>query len=233
MVTVDEAVIAKLKTHGQDFEVLVDCNNAIALRENKQVDMKDVLAAMKIFSDAKKGLEASETSMKQIFQTAEPEEVAKQIILRGDIQLTSEYRNSLRETKRKQIVNMIHRNGVDPTTHAPHPVIRIENALEEVKFHVDEFASVEEQLRDALKKLKPIIPIKFEVKEIAVKIGPEYAGKVYSTVKKYSKILREEWQNNGYWVAVVEMPGGLEEEFYEKLNNICHGEVEAKVLKTK
>ena len=233
MVTVEEAVIAKLKTHGQNFEVLVDCNNAIAVRENKQVNMKDVLAASKVFTDAKKGLEASESTMNQIFQTADAEEVAKQIILKGDIQLTAEYRNSLREKKRAQIINLIHRNGVDPTTHAPHPVTRIENALEEVKFHVDEFASVEEQLQDVLKKLKPIIPIRFEVKEIAVKIGPDYAGKAYSTVKKYGTILREEWQNNGYWVAVVEMPGGMESEFYEKINSVCHGEAEAKVLKTK
>tara|TARA_Y100000034_G_C6783211_1_gene350211 strand:+ start:170 stop:871 length:702 start_codon:yes stop_codon:yes gene_type:complete len=233
MVTVDEAVIAKLKTHGQNFEVLVDCNNAIAVRENKQVNMKDVLAASKVFTDAKKGLEASESTMNQIFQTADAEEVAKQIILKGDIQLTAEYRNSLREKKRAQIINLIHRNGVDPTTHAPHPVTRIENALEEVKFHVDEFASVEEQLQEVIKKLKPIIPIRFEVKEIAVKIGPDYAGKAYSTVKKYGTILREEWQNNGYWVAVVEMPGGMETEFYEKVNGICRGEVEAKVLKTK
>jgi ribosome maturation protein SDO1 len=195
--------------------------------------MKDVLAASKVFTDAKKGLEASESTMNQIFQTADAEEVAKQIILKGDIQLTAEYRNSLREKKRAQIINLIHRNGVDPTTHAPHPVTRIENALEEVKFHVDEFASVEEQLQEVIKKLKPIIPIRFEVKEIAVKIGPDYAGKAYSTVKKYGTILREEWQNNGYWVAVVEMPGGMETEFYEKVNGICHGEVEAKVLKTK
>jgi len=233
MVTVEEAVIARLKTHGQNFEILVDCNNAISIRQNKNVDMKDVLAAMKIFTDAKKGLEASEGAMKQIFKTADPEEVAKQIIKKGEIQLTSEYRNTLRENKRKRIINLIHKNGVDPTTHAPHPVNRIENALEEAKFHVDEFASVEEQLQEALKKLKPIIPIRFEVKEIAVKISPEYAGKAYSIVKNYGKILREEWQNNGYWVGVVEMPGGLESEFYEKINSICHGEVEATVLKTK
>jgi ribosome maturation protein SDO1 len=233
MVTVDEAVIAKLKTHGQNFEVLVDCNNAIALRENKPVDMKEVLAASKVFADAKKGMEASENAMKQIFQTADPEEVAKEIIKKGDIQLTSEYRSALRESKRKQIISIIHRNGVDPTTHAPHPVKRIENALEEAKFHVDEFVSVEEQLQEALKKLKPIIPIKFEIKEIAVKIGPDYAAKAYSTIKKYGTVLREEWQNSGYWVGVIEMPGGLEEEFYEKINNICHGDVEAKVLKTK
>ena len=127
----------------------------------------------------------------------------------------------------------MHRNGVDPVTHAPHPITRIENALEEVKFHVNEFVSVEEQLQDALKKLKPIIPIRFEVKEIEIKISPTYAVKVYPIIKRYGTILREQWLNNGYYVAAVEMPGGLEEEFYEKLNNLCHGEVESKVLKTK
>ena len=106
MVTVEEAVIARLKTHGQNFEVLVDCNNAIAVRENKDINMKDVLAAMKVFTDAKKGLEASESGMKQIFQTAGAEEVAKQIIKKGDLQLTSEYRNSLRENKRKQVMRL-------------------------------------------------------------------------------------------------------------------------------
>ena len=233
MVAVDEAVIARLKANNQHFEVLVDCEGALALREGKAVDIKDVLAAMKIFSDAKKGLEAPQHAMEQIFKTAEPEEVARQIIAKGEIQITAEHRNKIKELKKRQIINMIHRNGVDPVTHAPHPITRIESALEEAKFHFNEFVSVEDQLQDALKKLRPIIPIRFEVKEIEIKIGPTYAVKVYPIIKRYGTILREQWLNNGYYVAAVEMPGGLEEEFYEKLNNICHGEVESKVLKTK
>ena len=233
MVSVEDAVIARLKVHGQNFEILVDCNNAIALREGKNIELKGVLAAMKIFTDSKKGLVASESAMKQVFESSDVEEVAKQIIKKGEIQLTSEYRENLREIKRKQIVNIIHRNGVDPKTHAPHPIQRIENALREAKFHVDEFLSVEEQLQDALKRLKPIIPIKLEVKEIAVKIGPQYAVKAYPVVKRYGTILREDWQNNGYYVAIVEMPGGMESEFYDKINEVCHGEAEATVIKTK
>ena len=97
MVTVEEAVIARIKTHGQNFEVLVDCNNAILIKQNKNIDMKDVLATIKIYTDSKKGLEASESAMKEAFQTTEAEEVAKQIIKKGDIQLTSEYKNNLRE----------------------------------------------------------------------------------------------------------------------------------------
>lgn len=233
MISVEDAVIARLKAHGQHFEILVDCNNAIALKGGKNVELKDVLAAMKIFTDSKKGLVASESAMKQAFGSSDTEEVARQIIKKGEIQLTSEYRENLREIKRKRVINIIHRSGVDPRTHAPHPVQRIENALEEAKFHFDEFASAEEQLQEALKRLKPIIPIKFEVKEIAVKIGPQYAVKAYPIVKKYGTILREDWQNNGYYVAVIEMPGGMESEFYDKINEVCHGEAEAEVLKTK
>src|SRR3989338_3041618 len=139
MVAVDEAVIARLKADNQHFEVLVDCEGAIALREGKSVDIKDVLAAMRIFSDAKKGLEAPQHVMEQIFKTADTEEVARQIITKGEIQITAEHRNRIREIKKRQIINLIHRNGVDPVTHAPHPITRIENAIEEVKFHVSEF----------------------------------------------------------------------------------------------
>ena len=233
MVTVDQAIIARLKTQGQTFEILVDCSNALALREGKTIDMHDILAAMQIFSDAKKGLAASETAMKQIFGTADAEEVAKAIIKKGEIQLTQEYREKIKEEKRRQIISIIHRNGVDPKTHLPHPPQRIENAFIEAKFHVDEFKPVNEQVQDALKVLRPILPIKFEIKEIAVKIPPDFAPKCYSTVKAFGTILREEWQSNGYWVGVVEMPGGMESDFYDKLNKICHGNVESKVLKTK
>ena len=233
MVTVDQAIIARLKSHGQNFEILVDCNNALGLREGKSIDLHDVLAAMKIFSDAKKGMEASEHEMKQIFGTSEVEEVAKSIIQKGEIQLTQDYRESLREEKRKQIISIIHRNGVDPRTHLPHPPQRIENAFIEAKFHVDEFRPVHEQVQEALKTLRQILPIKFEVKEIALKISPEYAPKCYSTIKSFATILREEWQTNGFWVAVVEIPGGLENDLYDKLNKICHGNVESKILKVK
>ena len=233
MVDVDQAVIARLKTQGHSFEILVDCSNALALKEGRSVDMHDVLAAMRIFSDAKKGMEASSTAMKQIFGTDDANEIAKQIIQKGEIQLTQEYRENLRNEKRKQIVSIIHRNGVDPRTHLPHPPQRIENAFEEAKFHVDEFKPVQEQVQEALKRLRPILPIKFEVKEIAIKLPPEHAPKCYAIVKSFGTILREEWQSNGNWVAVVEMPGGMESDFYDKLNKICHGNVESKVLKIK
>ena len=233
MVNVDEAIIARLKSNNQLFEILVDCDMALALKEGKNISLKDVLAADKIFSDAKKGLEASENAMKQIFGTSEPEEVAKIIIKKGEIQLTQEHRANLRERKRKQIINMLHVNGVEPRTHLPHPPQRIENALEEAKFHVEEFGQVHEQVQEALKKLRPILPIKFEVKEISVKIPAQFAAKSYQVLSMFGTKLREEWQNDGSLLTVLEMPGGLESDFYDKINSLTHGNVETKVLKIK
>lgn len=231
MVSVDKAVIAKYKTHGQNFEILVDCDSALEFRSGKQADIKDILAAPKIFSDAKKGLAASETAMRQIFNTSEPLEIAKIIIQKGELPLTTEYREKLREQKRRQIIDYIHRNAVDPKTHLPHPSQRIENAMEEVKAHIDEFQDTQRQIQDILKKMREVLPLKFEIKEIAVKIPPEYAPKSYGVLASFGKKLNEEWQNDGSLVAVLEMPAGLEEDFHRKLNDICHGNVETKVIK--
>ena len=233
MVNVDDAQIAKLKSHGHEFEILVDANLAIAFRSNETADINAVLAVPTVFSDAKKGEEASPNAMKQALGTDDPIEAAKVILKKGNVPLTTEYKHKIKEQKLKQVINMIHRNAVDPKTHLPHPAERIEAALEEAKFHIDEFEAVSKQVENALKAIRPILPIQFETKEIAVKIPAEFAAKSYQVITKFGKKLREDWQSDGSLMVVIEMPGGLEEDFHNELNALCHGNVETKILKTK
>jgi len=233
MVSVDKAVIARYKSHGHVFEILVDCGAAMAFKGGKEIPIDEILASNTVFSDSRKGMEISPNALRQVFGTDDMAEAAKQIIRKGEIQLTAEYRNQLTENKKRQIINIIHRNGVDPRTHAPHPISRIESAMEEAKIKIDDYKPAEQQVNDVLKKLRLIIPIKFELKEIAVKVPAQYAAKAYPLFKSFGKLLKEEWQPDGSHAAVIEMPGGLEEEFYNKLNSITHGDNETKVLKTR
>lgn len=233
MTTVDEANVVRLKSYGQNFEILADSAKALSLKSGAAIDIREVLAVQKIFTDAKKGMEVSPNALRSVFKTDDPLEVAKIIIQKGEIPLTAEYKQRLREQKKKQIINIIHRNAVDPRTHAPHPPQRIETALEEAKFHVDEVKDVNKQVEEALKAIRLILPIKFEVKQIAAKIPPEYAAKSYSILNSFGKKIREDWQTDGSLVVVLEMPGGLEEEFHNKLNALCHGNVETKILNLK
>lgn len=225
--------LARIKKDGKNYEIDVDSELALAFKGGADVDIRDVLKAEKIFYDAKKGLLASEHEMQQIFGTSDPLEVAKIIISQGEVQITAEHRQKIRDQKRKQIVDMIHRNAVDPKTHLPHPPQRIEAAMDEAKVHIDEYKPVQKQVEEIVKALRILLPIRFEMKEIAVKIPAEFAVKSYGAVKSFGKILNEEWQKDGSWVVVIEMPGGMENDFYDKINKICHGNIESKVVRTK
>ena len=233
MVTVDESSIVKLKTHGAHFEIVVDSNAAIAFKEGKVADVREILTVPKVFSDARKGLEAPHTQMKQIFNTDDPVEVAKIILQKGEIPLTKEYRDQLREKKKKQIIDYIHRNAVDPQTHHPHPPQRIENAIEEAKVHISEVESVEHEVQEVLKKIRTILPLKFEMKDISVKIPTPYAHKSHQILRTFGKVLNENWMPDGSLQVLIEMPGGLEEDFYSKLSALCHGNVETEIIKIK
>ena len=233
MVSVDKAIIAKYRTHGKSFEILVDADSAYEFKLGRQIDIKSILAAQRIFSDGRKGIGASENEMREIFGTSEPLEVAKIIIEKGEIPITTDHKERLREQKRRQIIDYIHRNAVDPKTHLPHPPQRIENALEEARVRIDEFQDIQKQTQDVIKKLREILPLRFEIKEISVRIPSQYAHKTYSVITSFGKKLSEEWLNDGSLLAVLEMPGGIEEDFHRKLNDICHGDVEIKVILTK
>ncbi len=225
--------LAKLRKGGQVFELTIDPDQAIAFKEGKTSDVKSVLKAEHIYMDVKKGELASEHILKNIFQTEDVLVIAEKILKEGEIQLTAEYREKLREEKKRKIINLIHRNGVDPRTHLPHPETRIEAALEEAKVKIDDFKKAEDQLQDVIKQIRPVLPISFEIKEIAVKISPDFAAKSYSTITQFGKILRDDWQTDGSWVVVVEIPAGLQNDFFDKLNDLTHGEIETKILKVK
>ncbi|WP_148882811.1 ribosome assembly factor SBDS [Thermococcus aciditolerans] len=230
---VDKAVIARLKTHGETFEILVDPYLARDFKEGRDVPIEDVLATPYVFKDAHKGDKASEHEMEKIFGTSDPYEVAKVILRKGDVQLTAEQRRQMLEDKRRYIATVIHRHAVDPRTGFPHPVDRILRAMDEAGVHVDLFKDAEAQIPGVIKAIRPLLPIKMEMKVIAVKVPGDYVGKAYGEIRKFGKIKREEWGSDGSWMFLIEIPGGIEEEFYEKLNALTRGEAVTKLIERK
>ncbi len=80
MVSLDDAVIARLARGGEHFEVLVDPDYALQLREGERTTMDDVLASEEVFKDAAKGERASEEGLRKTFGTTATTEVAERII---------------------------------------------------------------------------------------------------------------------------------------------------------
>jgi ribosome maturation protein SDO1 len=103
--------------------------------------------------------------------------------------------------------------------------------MEEARLHIDPFKSVEAQVPAVMDAIRPLIPIRFDKVRIAVKVSGDNYGRCYDDFKHFGKIMKEEWQGDGSWIGVIEMPAGLQTDFMEKISNKTHGEVEAKVLK--
>jgi len=230
MIPLDNAVVARLESFGERFEILVDPRQAALVRQGEKVDIEDVVAALNIFSNSSRGTRASDESLEKVFHTTEFDTVARKIIEKGEIHLTAEQRKHMVEEKRRQVVTFIARNAVNPQTGHPHPPQRIEMAMEEARVNIDPFKHVEEQVKDTVKALRPLLPIRFEELRVAIKIPGDYAARAYGDIAAASTMEKDEWQKDGSWVCVVRIPAGIQGEFYDLINKLSKGEGQVKVL---
>ncbi len=233
MISLEEAVTARLESHGARFEVLVDPDAALAIKRGEfDGDIEDVIAAEDVFENASRGDRPAEEDLETVFETTDPLEIIPEVIERGEIQITAEQRKEMQEQKHKKLVNRITRNAVNPQMdNAPHPPERIENALEEAGFTVDPMEPVGQQVDDALDALRPVIPIRFDEVTIAVQIPANYAGSAQARIRQFGDLEREEWQNDGSWVGVMTFPAGMQNEFYDLVNEHTSGEAETRIIK--
>ena len=231
MVSLDDAVIARLKKGEEHFEVLVDPYAAADLIDGKDINVMQNLAIDAVFKDSKKGTHASEDSLIKHFGTNNITEISKQIILKGVIQLTTEQRHKMQKNKKARIIDVIAKNAMDPKTKSPHPRQRIELAMEQAGVHIDPFKPVSEQVKTIIDLLRPIIPISMENIRISVKIPAEYIGRAYGTVRNFGTLEREDWQSDGSWLGIIRIPAGMQNDFYDKINDATKGNVSTKILK--
>jgi len=231
MVDLEDAIIARMESHGETFEVLIDPKVTELVRDGREVDLADHMVIDEVFRNARKGTRPDERKVKEAFSTSDPVEIARTIILKGEVQLTTAQRKGMQEAKRKRIVAEIARNAINPQTGAPHPPARIEMAMEEAGVHIDPFKPVQSQMEAVLKALRPLIPIKIDKTRIAVKLTGEQYGRCYDSLSKMGKVTKDEWQANGSWIGVVEIPAGMRDELLGMLAERTKGEVETKILK--
>lgn len=223
--------IVRYQTKAEKFEILVDPEKGLAYKRGEITELGNVLMIDIIFSDANKGEKASAEKLEKAFETNDPLEVAAQIFEKGTFQLNAQQRKEMLDQKLKQIIQIISRTYVDPTTKLPHPPVRIENALSDIRLVIDPFKNAEEQVKDIVQALRPILRMSSENIQIAVKIPAEYSSKSYGIAKDYGEIKRDEWQNDGSWVAVIEVPAAMQIELLEALGKATQGNIQSRIVK--
>ncbi len=253
-----ENIIGRIEKSGRIFEMLMDPDKAWninkyireeinrRLKEGKgksrltiQEVLKDpniplelIFQSFIVFEDLKRGKKATDGDMEAIFETTDGKEIAAHILLEGEFHWTKTQREEEIEKKLKKIINIISKNAINPQNKKPHPPERIEKAIEELNIKIHLMKSAEEQVDDIVKQIRTILPIRMEQIEMAIKIPTSFTAKGYNIVAQYAQIKKEEWQSDGSWVSVVNMPAGLQMELIDKLNKLTHGRVQTKLVKS-
>ena len=228
MVSLDDAVLARLEKGGSRYEILVDPDLVERWKEDSDsVNLTDLLAIDEVWSDAKAGDRPTSEALERVFGSTDLATCVDRILRDGTIQLTTAQRRHMVDERMKQIVSEIAMTATDPKTKLPHPKTRIENALQEARFKPDPFLSVERQVQDAVNILKPIIPLQFITIKLAFKVpGKDYGG--ISNLLRDS-MQKEQWLSDGSWACVVEVPGGMKNEIISRVANRS-SEVEVREL---
>jgi len=90
---------------------------------------------------------------------------------------------------------------------------------------------IDELVNKTMDAIRPIIPIRFDTVEVAVRIPADYAAKSYGDVVGFGKLVKDEWQADGSWIGVVKIPAGIQLDFYGLVNRLSKGSAETKLLK--
>lgn len=220
---VDKFTIVRLSAGNEKFEILVKPDPALEYKLGKKIDISNIMISDEIYSDANKGTRISTEKLIKHFKTTDQLEIAKQIMAKGDLNLNTDQRRKMIEEKKKQIVQYINKNFVDPKTHMPHPISRINAVLDEARVAIDPFKRLEDQIKNIIDPLRKILPLKSEILELTVTVPAQFSGQSFGVFKSIGEIKSEQWLSNGSLQVVLNINAGTKGSFLDRIGSATKG----------
>ena len=206
---VDKFTIVRLSAGNEKFEILVKPDPALEYKLGKKMDISNIMISDEIYSDANKGTRSSTEKLMKQFKTTDQLEIAKQIMAKGDLNMNTDQRRKMIEEKKRQIVEYINKNFVDPKTHMPHPVSRINAVLDEARLAIDPFKRLDDQIKNIIEPLRKVLPLKSEILELNVTVPAQFSGQSFSVFKSIGEIKSEQWLSDGSLQVVLNLNAGM------------------------
>ena len=223
-----KSTTVRLIVGNDKFEILVKPDLALEYKLGKRNDLSSVLISDEIYSDANKGSRISTDKLNKHFKTTNSNEVIKQILLKGELNLTTDQRRKMVEEKRKQIIQYINKNFVDPKTKLPHPIQRIENGLEDIRVIIDPFKKAEDQIKLVVDSLRKVLPLASELSQLTIIIPKTFSSNSIGFIKSSGSVISEEWLSDGSLKVRIEINAGVKGNFLDRLGSLTKGSAQVK-----
>lgn len=226
-----EVTTARYSFESEKFEILVKPDPALEYKLGKRKEISSVLISDEIYADSNKGTKPSTEKLLKAFKTEDQTEIAKQILLKGDLNLTTAQRRKMIDIQKKRVVEFIVKTYVDPRTHLPHPPLRVEQALKDARISIDPQKNINDQVKDIADRLRSIIPLKSETLELVITVPAQYVSQSYAVLKSTGVLKKEDWQSNGSLKAILEISASARPTVIDRLGSITKGSATVEVVK--
>jgi len=192
------------------FEIMTKPDAVTKYNEGK-LGFDNVCCTTTIFTNQKKGEQAKESDLQEVFETSNEDEVCKLILKMGTLQLTAKEREAKVKQKRQEILHYIHSNWEDPKSKLPHPLVRLENAFKAKKCKVDVEGDVVKQAEDAVKKMQGDLTFaKISQIQGVLTVGMKYMGVIEGMIRKFVTVDKVDYAGSSVVYSFEASRGGLE-----------------------
>ncbi|KAG5671955.1 hypothetical protein PVAND_002121 [Polypedilum vanderplanki] len=225
--------VVRIKKHGMRFEIACYKNKVQSWRAQTEKDLSEVLQTETVFANVSKGQVAKKEDLIKAFGKDDQVEICKEILAKGELQVSEKERHANLESTFKEIATMVSDKCVNPETNRAYPVTIIEKAMKDAHYSIKPNKNVKSQALDVIKLLKQSIPIEKAQMRVKITVTNCKDKKLrFDDIPKLLKVKESEsWTaGNGNIVALID-PGNYK--IIESLHSTSRGEVTIEVLDLK
>lgn len=122
-------------------------------------DIDEVLQTHTVFTNVSKGQVAKKDDLVKAFGTENQTEICKEILKKGELQVSDKERQSQLDQMFKEIANIVAHKCINPDMKRPYPVTVIQDAMRKAHFSVKLTQNAKQQALQVIKILKETMPI--------------------------------------------------------------------------
>lgn len=162
--------VVRLKKAGKRFEIACYKNSVVSWRNKVETDLDEVLQTHTVFLNVSKGQAAKKDDLTRAFGTEDQTEVCKQILAKGELQVSEKERQTQLDSTFRDIATRVSDICVNPDTKRPYTVGLIEKAMKEIHFSVKPNRNSKQQALEVIQKLKAGDTMKIERAQMRIKL---------------------------------------------------------------
>ncbi|XP_041379124.1 LOW QUALITY PROTEIN: ribosome maturation protein SBDS-like [Gigantopelta aegis] len=203
--------IVRMKKGGKRFEIACYKNKVVSWRNKIEKDIDEVLQTHTVFTNVSKGQVSKRDDLVAAFGTDDQSEICKQILSKGELQVSERERQAQLESTFRDIATIVADKCVNPETKRPYTVGLIERAMKDVHYAVKPTRNAKQQALDVIRLLKTHMPLERARMRMRLVLPVKEARRIREKIKSLlANIEQEDWTPNMEIICLID-PGAYRE----------------------